>query len=505
MRSAAFAAIVLADLNNGGKAMGVRNIGRRSRWSLAAGFVAATALGGGAVADEPQQLKLKVVGEANVEVASEAASIEAAEPAAEPDAKPEEDVVRPTHKQTLVIEVNSSDLPQATVSSFCLAPNGNLLVACGAEKGEIRTFSPDGKFVETWDLPVVPEAINVGSDGHVYVAGKGRLFRIGEEGKVLHEAESPHTAELMANKDQVRQQIIEQNEQRAKLFTTQLERYEKLIADLEEKQAKLEEEGEEFSKSDAQRLKSFKQMQTQFEKMAEQNQPEELNEEQIEERIQASIDYKLRVASISEADGEVFIATGAAAGYGFNVWRMNQDFEDGKVIVTELRGCCGQMDVQASKQGVYVAENSRHRVCHYDHEGELKTTWGAQARTGVNGFGSCCNPMNVAFGPEGSVYTAESETGRIKRFTPDGELIDMVGKVEIVPGCKKVSIGVDEKGDAVYMLDITRNHIVKMERLAPGETIAYFETRSETPAAAAPPAKAATRGVLRLFGIGAGS
>jgi hypothetical protein len=90
--------------------------------------------------------------------------------------------------------------------------------------------------------------------------------------------------------------------------------------------------------------------------------------------------------------------------------------------------------------------------------------------------------MNVAFGADGSIYTAESEIGRIKRFSPKGELIELVGKVDIVPGCKKVSIAVDKTGDTIFMLDVSRNHIVKMERLAPGEEIAYFERRGEATA-----------------------
>ena len=65
--------------------------------------------------------------------------------------------------------------------------------------------------------------------------------------------------------------------------------------------------------------------------------------------------------------------------------------------------------------------------------------------------------MNLAFGADGVVYTAEDTTGRIKRYTPDGKLLSVVGAADVVPGCKKVSIGVDRTGDRVYMLDITRN------------------------------------------------
>ena len=121
------------------------------------------------------------------------------------------------------------------------------------------------------------------------------------------------------------------------------------------------------------------------------------------------------------------------------------------------------MDVQACQQGIYVAENSRHRVARFDPAGELIGSWGERARKGLTGFQGCCNPMNVAFGPDGQVYTAESSTGRIKRYSPDGELLSIVGKVDLVPGCKKVSIAVSGDGSRVYMLDITRHHIVLME------------------------------------------
>jgi hypothetical protein len=35
--------------------------------------------------------------------------------------------------------------------------------------------------------------------------------------------------------------------------------------------------------------------------------------------------------------------------------------------------------------------------------------------------------------------------------------------VDLVPGCKNVSIAVSPDADKVYMLDLTRNHIVMMK------------------------------------------
>lgn len=422
-----------------------------------------------------------------------------AESSASPTDGAESDIVRPTHKQTLIITVNNNGLPQTTLNSFCLTGDGKILAACGEGPGEVRVLNADGSYVETWEVPVRPDAINIGSDGDVYIAGGGKVLRLDNSGKVLHEADSPHAADLLANKDQLRKQIIDQHEQMAGQFTEQISRYEKLIADLEAKIAAQKEKGAEPSKSDVRRLESFAQMKGQFDQLAEQYGGKELTEEEIEQQVKSSLEYKLRVAAISEAGGEVYLTTSAAAGYGFCVWKLDHDFTGGKVIVSDLRGCCGQMDVQCCDAGIFVAENARHRVACYDREGHMTSSWGEQARTGLNGFGSCCNPMNVALGADGSVYTAESELGRVKRFRPDGELIELVGKVDIVPGCKKVAIAVDKTGDNIFMLDISRHHIVKMERLAAGEQIAYYERRSgDTPAT---PSSGSSFGgaLLRIF------
>jgi sugar lactone lactonase YvrE len=418
--------------------------------------------------------------EVDVDVALEEAT------PAEEGAAAEEAVVYPTHKQTLIINVNADGLDQATLHSFCLNGDGQILAACGDGPGEIRVFNGDGEYVESWKVPVRPEAINLGSDGNVYVAGNGKLLRLDAQGKVLHQADSPHAAELLASTDALRKEIVDQSKQMAEQFNKQIEQYDKQISVLEKTIAAKEEAGEEPSKSEERRLKSFTQMKKQYEQMAEQLGAKEYTDEELDEKVKASMDYKLKVASISETGGKVYVACSAAAGYGFNVWQLDEEFANGKVVVSELRGCCGQMDVQAGKAGIVVAENSRHRVACYDKQGELAASWGKQSRSGLDGFGSCCNPMNVAFGADGSIYTAESELGRVKRFSAEGELLDLVGKVDIVPGCKKVAIAVDKTGDNVFMLDVSRNHIVKMERLAPGEKIAYSETRGESTAAATP-------------------
>ena len=102
--------------------------------------------------------------------------------------------------------------------------------------------------------------------------------------------------------------------------------------------------------------------------------------------------------------------------------------------------------------------------------------------------------LALAFGDDGSVYTAEDTTGRIKRYSPDGTLLSVVGAAKVVPGCKKVAIGVSHGGDRVYMLDITRNHVAVLDRVLPDP--------SEPISDASPGSQASGGGLLRFFGLG---
>ena len=89
---------------------------------------------------------------------------------------------------------------------------------------------------------------------------------------------------------------------------------------------------------------------------------------------------------------DVFVATHATLGYGFDVWKMNDKFENPAKIVTGLSGCCGQMDVKANKDGLFVAENSEHRVCRFDRDGKSIAKWGQERANGSRGFWQLLQP-----------------------------------------------------------------------------------------------------------------
>jgi hypothetical protein len=437
------------------------------------------------------------------ETASTAASDKVSESAtAETNAVSE----TPTHRQTTVIQANVEGQPQTSVTCFCLTPDDRILVGCAGQSGEIRVFDSAGNFVETWSVPVTPDAIFVRADGTIFLAGEGQVAQLSKTGRVVLQKESPHAAALNENPGQLREQIVAQAKQRAEMMTRQTKQFDDMIARSDKDIASLKEqlaamrtaaeeavdsgqddEADQQAASRArnkarqkqlerriatheQRKAQYEAVKAQWAEIAKQNPSAELTEEQIDAQVKASLAQTMKVSSISATEDDVYLATRAAVGYGFQIWRTDNQFENATSIVSELRGCCGQMDVKANGNGVYVAENARHRVCRYDREGTLVNAWGEGARSGLEGFGSCCNPMNVAFGPDDVVYTAEDNTGRVKRYSPDGKLLGLVGSVELVPGCKNVSIAVNADGSQVYMLDITRNHIVRMDEKPAGET-----------------------------------
>lgn len=403
-----------------------------------------------------------------------------------------------THSQERLIKVINGSGEKLT--TFAVDGTGRVLAGVGAESPTIRVYEPAGALAAEWKLPVPPEAINVGPKGDIFVAGQGKLLRLDAGGSITLERETPNMATAAQAAHGIHQRVMDKQ---AKALTNRLKSEIRLakkhLAAMQEKIAGLDRELFDLDQRDL-----------------EDNSPEAIKEIETERtnlqkrralcaKLEANLQYRIvnppsqrklskakpgrgrqvapepapvasveqliadqmRVASISASRDEVFFACSSSTGSGFDVWRTNYEFAEGSKIGESLRGCCGQLDVQANDNGIYVAENTRHRVRGYSRDGRQLLEFGSRERDQAEGFSGCCNPMNVAFGDDGSVYTAESGIGRIKRFSADGSFIELVGQVELVPGCKKVAISVSPKGDQVYMLDITRGHIVVMTRNAP--------------------------------------
>ena len=415
-----------------------------------------------------------------------------------------------THAQERLIKVvngNSRD----KLTTFAVDRQGRIIAGVTGEQSLLRVFTSEGDQLAEWPLPVPPEAVNVGPKGDVYVGGAGKLLLLDSAGAVTKVCEAPNlagakdAAVVIQKKVKERAQLDVAAKQQERIRTSTkrladlakkiaiIDRELKAIADeastgpdfdaKEEEQREQERKG--LLKKRAALVRLGKNLKTTIAATTG-NRGNASGQGPAAEPQPPSIDQlvavQTRIASISASTKDVFFACSSSTGSGFDVWRTDLDFEQGRKVGESLRGCCGQMDVQANDNGVYVAENTKHRVSCYTRDGKSVLDFGSRERGSDASFEGCCNPMNVAFGPGRSVYTAEAGSGRVKRFSADGTFMELVGAVELVPGCKKVSIAVSPKGDRVYMLDITRGHIVVMasSEMPPSAAVSSPQTDSLT-------------------------
>jgi sugar lactone lactonase YvrE len=403
----------------------------------------------------------------------------------------------PTHVQAGTIDV-PKETPSSQLHTFCVDPKGRILAACGGERMSYTrtpegtqvetTFEPagihvldgDGKLLTTWKLEMTPQAVNVAPDGTVFVGGQGKLAKLSPEGKVLLTADAPNMADLPPLPE-----IPEETEE----DKAAAEEREKKAAELREKQQPLMQavvEAQKAMRDAAGDAEAMKEAQAKYQKaiqeyiaVMQEAQSASLSPREAAIRERAAALRKRKVNAIAATKQDVFVCCPAIEGYGYDVYRTDHELKNPEKIVEGLRGCCGQMDVQAGPDGdLFVAENARDRVVHYDREGNLIAAWGKSDRNKLECFGSCCNPMNVRFGPDRVLYTSEASLGRIKRYAPDGEFLGLVGISEIVPGCKHVAIGMNADASRVYMLDITRSQIVVLKE-KPAEVASVDEEPAE--------------------------
>ena len=182
------------------------------------------------------------------------------------------------------------------------------------------------------------------------------------------------------------------------------------------------------------------------------------------------IDSKSLAAGLFVSDKHVFLAvgTGNSMRATEDIWRFNRDLTGAKKIIEQQYGCCSHIDMQVMNGELLIAENSRHRVNRFDLDGNRIGRWGKRARTGIEGFAACCNPVNIDIGPGNVLYTAESGVGRIKTYTPDGKFLGVVGYVDTTEfdrGSKLaaqtcyIPIEVNKDASRVYVMDVRANLI----------------------------------------------
>jgi sugar lactone lactonase YvrE len=369
-----------------------------------------------------------------------------------------------THEQASIIDIKKGG-GSTTLNTFCVDANGNVLAACGGDRityaivdgkrvtkkiavsKEIRVFAPNGDHLKTWKVDITPQAICSADDGTIYVAGDGKILQLNAAGKVLKSVDSPHVGDMQKFAEAVRLEAIEQQKRLKTNYERIVKQYEDQIALIEAKPAA------EQTAAEKNRLTIYKRNLPTYKRILENPAAARGNTDMLVAR-------KLKMSSVCVTSDQVFVATPATKGYGFEVWSTDLNFKNAKQLITGLRGCCGQMDIKVKGNEIFVAENSRHRVCRYDLNGKLLGTFGKKDRSGEAGFSSCCNPMNLCFGPQGELITGESSLGLIKRFDSTGKLLGVIGTAKVATGCKNVAVHMSSDGKLAYMLDLTAQRII---------------------------------------------
>jgi hypothetical protein len=246
-------------------------------------------------------------------------------------------------------------------------------------------------------LEIQPGAIAVAKDGSIFVAGGGRILKLNATGEVLASAASPVAdAAVSLNKEVI--EMLEQSGQSSK--------------------------------------------------------------EQLDQMKASLTARRGEVTGLAVTERDVFMAVPAPNDFTFRVYRFDHALKDPRLVVEKLRGCCGQMDIQAHKENLWIPHNARHSVESRDRDGKELSKFGQAGKVKPADFGGCCEPKNMRVLANGEVLVAESGPPTcIKRFSADGKFIEVVAMAKAKGDCVRVTVEASADGRRIYLLDTERDAI----------------------------------------------
>jgi hypothetical protein len=312
----------------------------------------------------------------------------------------------PSAKEVGVIQIGDPK-NRGALKNFCLNAEGNIL-ACFAKNGTakspaatdaggLRVYSPAGKLLKTLPLEIKPAAVCVAGDGSIFVAGDGKLLKVDAEGKVLASAASPVASAAVEITPAMEEMLKQQ------------------------------------SGYTADKLKSTK--------------------ANLERR-------RADVTGLAATDQDVFMAVPTPSEFTYRVYRFDHALQNPKLVVEKLRGCCGQMDIQARDGKLWIPHNGRHTVEIRDRDGKELSKFGNAGKVKAEDFGGCCEPKNMRVLANGEVLVAESGPPLcIKRFSASGKFLGVVALVDEKSECVRVTVEVSPDGSSFYLLDTQRDAI----------------------------------------------
>jgi len=135
-----------------------------------------------------------------------------------------------------------------------------------------------------------------------------------------------------------------------------------------------------------------------------------------------------------------------------------------KKVSDGIRLCCGIFGIAkaSGSENILVANLGAFKVQEYTRNGPGSFKFGKKGRA-LKDFQGCCNPVNVAQMPDGSIVTAEKDPTRVKIYDSTGKSVKMIpGVQELVKGCSYIPLTVDDKGN-VYLV-VKGKRIIRLKR-----------------------------------------
>jgi hypothetical protein len=155
-----------------------------------------------------------------------------------------------------------------------------------------------------------------------------------------------------------------------------------------------------------------------------------------------------QVTAIKLFNSEILVADASAKyirRYDASGKQLGEIGTKGKVRHFMLPNRCLDFDIDA-KGSICAADSGRHQVSRWVLDGSPLGQFGKFGYGRPEDFVGCCNPVNIAFAPEGNIVTAEKVIARIKVFDGAGNLLALIGPEHFDPNCTRLHLAVDSKG-----------------------------------------------------------
>ncbi len=185
--------------------------------------------------------------------------------------------------------------------------------------------------------------------------------------------------------------------------------------------------------------------------------------------------YESAVTSVAAMGADIFVC--ARTNTSYTIYRLSAQLDDASPIAKGLKGCCGQLDMTARDGVLYVAANSDMKVLKYDRDGGELGGFGRTGKGPEGCFEGCCEPKNLTFGSDGSLYLAGSGKCSVSHYTATGEFLEYSGRLKGIRGCVRVTVGVNRDASRIYMLDTERQVIRILARREPPAPVPTEEAR----------------------------